>query len=139
MISIRPAKLSDFQNIIQGRDALLACGAYFNASLFSWTGLVDEKIACVWGLVAPSILSESAYLWLLTSDLIEEHKFTFVRHSQLVLPGMLEDFPLISGHVLADQARSKKWLKWLGVTFGPAIDRGQTRLIPFELRRASGG
>lgn len=139
MISIRAAKISDFYGIVPDPQGLQACGAYFNSSIFSWTGLADDQIACMWGLISPSILSESAYLWLLTSPLIDEHKFAFVRHSQLVLRSILEDFPVITGHVLADQERSKKWLSWLGVTFKPSIDHGQTRLIPFELRRAISG
>ena len=139
MITVRKAKIGDFHGIVPDPAGLQACGAYFNSSLFAWTGLVDDRIACIWGLVAPSILSDSAYLWLLTSDLVDEHKFTFVRHSQMILKSMLEDFPLITGHVLADQERSKKWLKWLGVIFKPSIDAGQTRLIPFELRRAISG
>jgi hypothetical protein len=89
----------------------------------------------MWGLIAPTIFSEQAYLWLITTDLVDEHKFTFVRHSQMVIRGMLEQFPLIVGHVLWEQSRSKKWLKLLGVKFGRPIE-GKTRIVPFELRRS---
>jgi hypothetical protein len=33
----------------------------------TWAGLVDEEVACVWGLIPPSILGDKAYLWLITT------------------------------------------------------------------------
>ena len=134
-VDIRPAKKEDLSGLNMNEQGLRSCRAYLNASVFAWTGLVDGQIVCIWGLVPPTLLSDSAYLWLITTPVVEDHKFAFVRHSQIILNGMLDSFPLIVGHVLADQPQSKKWLKWLGVKFMPA----EGRLIPFELRRASCG
>lgn len=140
-VEIRKARAEDFFGLAIDPIGLQACNAYLSASVFAWTGLMEDRIACIWGLVSPTILSESAYLWLLTTPEVDEHKFIFVRHSQLILERMLEDFPLITGHVLSDQPMSKKWLKWLGVTFLPTITGydGVIRLTPFELRRALRG
>jgi hypothetical protein len=139
MITIRPAVVSDIQRAMKQHSAVSE--SYLKASLFSWTGLVDDEVACVWGLLAPTMLSDSAYLWLITSPVIEEHKFTFVRHSQMIVKAMLEDFPSIKGHVLANQPNSRRWLQWLGVCFQPPITGydGISHLIPFELRRAISG
>lgn len=139
MIEICRARSADFTEVISDQRGLQACNAYLQASLFAWTGLVDGHVACVWGLVAPNILSETAYLWLITSPLVDEHKFTFVRHSQMVVKEMLKQFPLISGHVLSDHERSRRWLKWLGVSFEPSIEIGSTKLIPFKLSRGLNG
>lgn len=145
-VEIRPAKAMDIERIllrsVDGKKpgAMVITRRYFESSLFAWTGLIDGKLACIWGLIAPTIFSEKAYLWLITTDLIDDHKFIFIRHSQMVISGMLDQFPVIAGHVLWEQSRSKKWLKWLGVRFGQPIEGSQNaRIVPFELRRADIG
>ena len=56
-----------------------------------WFGMVDDQVAAVWGLVTPSLISnQRAYLWLLTTDLVEQHKFIFIRRSQLFVEEALE-------------------------------------------------
>lgn len=105
---------------------------FLGVSVLSWTGLLDGRVACVWGLIAPTILSEKAYLWLLTTDLIDEHPFTFIRHSQIVLREMLKSFKYIEGHVVADSTRSIRWLKWLGFE----LHRRNGKLIEFHMRSA---
>jgi hypothetical protein len=88
---------------------------YLRRSIYAWTGLIDGDVACIWGLIAPTILSDKAYLWLLTTDLVDEHQFIFVRHSQLQVQEMLKEFPTIVGHVKVKDERAKRWLRWLGV------------------------
>src|SRR5712664_493386 len=48
-------------------------------------GSVDGKLCCAWGLIPPSMLSERAYLWLFSTELVGEHKFMFVRNSQIAV------------------------------------------------------
>lgn len=103
---------------------------YLQRSLFAWTGLVDGQVACMWGIIAPTALSTRGYLWLFTTKLVDQHKFLFVRHSQLVIEEMLKIFPKITGTVVATQTRSILWLKWLGVEFRTEEDG----MIHFELR-----
>lgn len=112
---------------------------YRIASVQSWCGRIEDEIACVWGIVAPSFLSEQAYLWLLTTDVVDSHKFLFIRHSQMIIELLLKDWPLITGHVIADQEQSKKWLRLLGVQFGQPEFVEQRPLIPFEIRKKSNG
>ena len=85
-----------------------------------WLGMHDERVACVWGLAPPSTISNRAYLWLLTTDLVSEHKFIFVRHSQLVIEDALKRYPVIIGHVAVENHQARKWLRWLGASFGTA-------------------
>jgi hypothetical protein len=99
-----------------------------------WTGYVDGKVACTWGVVPPSLLSETAYLWLYTTDIIEEHKFAFVRHSQVQIQRLLEVYKTIHGHCVLGSASSIRWLKWLGATFGEP----DGKLIPFQIRKKDG-
>jgi hypothetical protein len=105
---------------------------YLRRSVEAWTGTIDGQVACVWGLVAPSIISDEAYLWLLTTDVVDQHQFIFVRHSQIVVEKMLERYPIIRGTVVEGELRSIRWLKWLGMKLG----RHHDGLIDFELRSA---
>ncbi len=147
MIEIRPATLADvlavlFQGPLRDNEmAPQACRQYWMASLESWAGCVDGNAACVWGLISPSMMSDSAYLWLVTSDLVDHHRFTFVRQSQMIIERLLVDFPIINGHAMVGDVRAKRWLKWLGVTFEEPIRGldGKIVLVPFTLRRTLRG
>lgn len=116
---------------IPGADlVLLQC---LSLSACSWVGRIDSSIVCVWGLIPPTILSERAYLWLLTTDLIEENKFIFVRYSQRVIEMMLNQYPVIVGHTDAGQKKTIRWLKWLNAEFAPA----EGARLTFTIRKKS--
>lgn len=96
-----------------------------------WVGYLDDKIACVWGLIPPTVLSDQAYLWLYTTDLIKGHQFMFVRHSMLMMEEMLKHYEVIVGHVALGAASSQRWLAWLGAKFSEA----QGLKLSFEIRK----
>lgn len=94
-------------------------------------GLIDGVAACVWGLIPPTILSDHAWLWLLTTNIIAEHKFLFIRHSQRYVEEALDKYPTIVGDVLVDNPQAIRWLKWLGAELYEPIGRR----IPFSIRK----
>lgn len=98
-----------------------------------WKGVIDGEIASVWGVITPTFLSNQCYLWLTTTDIADKHQFVLVRYSQLVVQNLLTTYERIVGHVMIDQPRSKKWLKWLGAEFNPAESDGKK--MPFVIRR----
>ena len=100
-------------------------------SIGTWIGTVDGRTLCLWGLIAPSILSDRAYLWMLHSPHLARHMFIFVRHSKIVVEEMLKRYPLIVGHYHVDAERSRRWIEWLGGKFGVA----NGPMIPFEIVR----
>lgn len=101
----------------------------FSAKLYM--GSISGKLCCAWGLIPPSLLSDQAYLWLFSTDAVEEHKFIFVRNSQRAVEDMLKIWPLITGYCETGNDRSQRWLRWLGATFGHPT----TKMIPFEIRK----
>jgi hypothetical protein len=122
---VRRSPVKDVQN---ASPILAECIAM---SAVHWVGTVDGKPACAWGLVPPTILSERAYLWLITTDLVDQHKFMFVRNSQRFIEDALKTYPTIVGHCVASETRSIRWLKWLGAVFRePEGNR-----IPFMIKR----
>lgn len=85
-------------------------------------GMVDDDLACIWGLIPPTLMSDQAYLWLFTSSLVDEHKFVFVRHSQMWIEETLKEFPTIVGTCMTNNPRAKRWIEWLGGEFAQARD-----------------
>ncbi len=100
-----------------------------------WSGWYGDRLACVWGLVPPSLMSDSAYLWLYTTDAIKDHEFMFVRYSQRMIEQMLELYPRITGMTQAGATDSIRWLRWLGASFGEP----QGTFIPFVIRKKTNG
>jgi len=99
-----------------------------------WLGLADNKVACVWGVALPTLLSNRAYLWLWTSEIVKEHPFIFVRRAQMVIKELLEEYEVVTGVVDASDpgvTSSVRWLKLLGAKFGLPSDG----LIPFQIRK----
>ena len=95
-----------------------------------WVGMDDGKVAAFWGIMLPTLISDRAYLWLYTTPALDNHKFVFVRQSQVWIKETLKEFPLIVGHALVGEDKSIRWLKWLGAKFL----HPEGRLIPFEIR-----
>ena len=104
---------------------------FWTHSTHCWSGSVDGELACMWGLVPPTLLSDQAYLWLVVTDLVEAHRFTFVRHSQRVIDELLDLYPIIVGHCERGNEEAMRWIRWLGGTFGP----WQKGFRPFQIRR----
>lgn len=102
-------------------------------STVSYVGRITGKIACVWGLIPPTLLSDNAFLWMISTDTVDEHQFSFVRHSQIVIKELLEIYPTIYGMTTIDEERTLRWLKWLGATFSPGPDKE----IYFSIKRRS--
>jgi hypothetical protein len=96
-----------------------------------WAMSIDNKLACLWGVIPPTFLSYQAYLWFFTTDVIKEHQFCLVRHSQMAIEEILEEYPSIVGHATMGADKSIRWLKWLGAEFGPPQGTG----LPFRIER----
>lgn len=79
-----------------------------------WAGTVDDKLVCLWGLAPPTLLSEEAYIWLWTSEVVDEHKFLFVRASQRWVEQALERYPVLVGYTESANHRAIQWITWLG-------------------------
>src|SRR5262245_58786646 len=108
----------------------------YERSIERWVGFADDKIACMWGLSAYTIMSDQAYIWLFHTPLVEQNKFLFIRHSQRFVQKALERYPVIIGDCVASNAIGQRWLKFLGATFRP-VEPGYP-LIPFRIEAKNG-
>jgi hypothetical protein len=139
-VEIIPAQLEHIPFIITGlREELPpTINSYkiikeeMEGSTRAYSGFIDDEIACMWGIHARTILNDSVYLWLLTTKLVEDHPFVFVRHSQMVARELLKSYSRIEGWVWEKNTLSIKWLRWLGCELA-YLEPG---VLGFELRRA---
>lgn len=99
----------------EDQDTLNKC---INMTTTLWTGKVDDDVLCVFGVVPQTLSTNSAYLWLWTTDRIGDHEFIFVRRSQIVIEKLLENFDYLYGVCDIHADRSIRWLQWLGAVFG---------------------
>lgn len=97
-------------------------------------GLVDGDLACMWGLIPPTILSSTAWLWLVTTEIVAENKFLFIRHSQRWIEEALKTYPEIIGDCLLGNTSAQRWLRWLGAEFHQPVGNRW----PFTIRAKNG-
>lgn len=99
-------------------------------STYVWIGDVDGEVFGFWGLIAATLLSDRAYLWLYSTNNLRKHVFRFIRHSREVTEELLTHYPVLVGHGHADDHRSLQWLRWCGAEFGTPTGP----YIPFEIK-----
>lgn len=116
-------------NLVDGEDNGV-WQRWLAATSNTWVGLVEGEIACMWGIVPPTLLSSRCYLWLFTTEALKGNEFIFIRRSQRWVEGLLNDFSEIIGHVRVGQDQSIRWLRLLGAKFHE--DEGP--FIPFTIR-----
>lgn len=95
----------------------------------NYIGIIDGKVVCVYGLRPPTLLSNQAYLWLITTPELKGNEFLFIRHSQIAVQDALSEYRQILGHCIVGADQSIRWLKFLGAKFGTP----EGSLIPFTI------
>lgn len=118
--------------ILDEKDQLALAACTHNAS-HTWLCTVDDRPVAAWGLVPPTILSDRAYLWLYSTPAVEDHKFLFIRRSQIVMEEMQRLYPTIYGVCEIGNDRAIRWIRWLGTEFG--IPGSIPGMIPFVIQR----
>jgi hypothetical protein len=107
-------------------DAAVGMGPYraledsLNRSALAWTGMVDGRPVCMFGVSPIDILCGIGSPWLLGTEEIPRHATTFMRLNRQYIPKMLRLFPRLVNVVDARHERAIRWLKWLGFQFDPA-------------------
>ena len=100
-----------------------------------WSGYIDKKLVCCWGLIPPSVFSNVAYLWMYNTCELKEQQFVFIRRSQIEVEKMLKHYDKIIGHCMVGNDKAVRWLKWLGAEFDPPQDG----MRKFSIRKHSHG
>lgn len=106
-------------------------------SALAWTGLIDGRVAAMFGAGGPiSIIGGGASAWLLGTPEIAKIPRFFLVESKGYVRQMLDRFPVLQNYVDARNRATLSWLRRLGAEFGEAQPYGVLGLdfVPFTLR-----
>lgn len=114
--------------------ALLYC---FNSSTEKLTFLFKGEVVGMFGVSPSNLLSESASIWLLTSNSISKMWVRFLKLSKGFIKSILRRYPLLFNYVDKRHVASVSWLKWCGADIHEAKPYGKMGLPfhYFEFRR----
>ena len=79
-----------------------------------YTGLLDDEVACMFGVAAPSPFSEQGTPWLLSTEQLRTHWVTLARFSRPYANELLNMHPRLENWVHHDNRTAQRWLRWLG-------------------------
>lgn len=137
MVSFRAEDISEAEQWGVSPPAL---AEYLHARVAShdtWVGTVDGEVACMFGAMAGSVLSEAAVVWLLGTPLVGKHRKKFWGMCPLVVDALLTKYSTLTGAVLAGNIRSANWLTKLGFTVSEtALTANGVTFFPFRKDRA---
>ena len=106
-----------------------ALGRSLAASPLAWTGLMDCRPACMFGVGSGG--PDWGRPWMLGTGLVERHAAAFLRRCRPQVARMQAAYPLLINHVDARNDAAIRWLRWLGFTIGTAAPWGAQGL-PFH-------
>jgi hypothetical protein len=87
----------------------------------------DGEPICIFGIVGDDFGS----IWLLGTDLIEDHPIAFLRVSKAIVNHLRKSYSFLGNYVDARNTVHVRWLKWLGFDVRPPIPHGPFKL-PFH-------
>lgn len=80
------------------------------------TALADGRVAAMYGVESPSLLSPIGVPWLLSSDLMGKHWTKAGRLSKQWVEEQRQKYDLLVNYVDQRHDKAVKWLLWLGFT-----------------------
>lgn len=125
MRTVRPADVAALAANMRPEDAaevlassglapLPAIIASVKHSEHSWTLLIDGEVAAIFGAHRHPTLTDGAFVWALTSTVVDRHRKTFARISRDVLRILLDHYPYLENAVDGRYLAAIRWIRWLG-------------------------
>jgi len=110
MSFMSPEELSRFSLAgLSARDAIKA-----SLGPFTYCGVVQDKVACMFGIRFSEDIGEPPILWLIRGPLVQEHKIEFLRATRLFVQRAVGIWGPVESCVLNTNTLSIRWLTWLG-------------------------
>jgi hypothetical protein len=90
-----------------------ALGVNLEKSTQAWVAHYEGEVAAMWGLYRPNLMVDTAFLWMVTTKLVEKHPFLMARYGRILIDTMMLNHSSIYGVVHPDYERSHRWLRFL--------------------------
>ena len=78
------------------------------------TGLVDGRVACIFGVAIASKLTGLGAPWMLTAPMLRDHGKAFLSKNKIWMQYQQERWDTLENYVDARHHLAVRWLKWLG-------------------------
>jgi hypothetical protein len=83
----------------------------------SRVGLIDGKVAALWGAAPISLSNAHGAPWMLATTVIEKHPLAFLRRCKEQFSAVHGPYQLLENHVDVRNRVAIHWLRWLGFEF----------------------
>jgi hypothetical protein len=80
----------------------------------TYTGLVQGKVACMFGIKFSENIGEFPTLWLIKTPELRGSNVRFLRENQRFVKWAVDKFGPLESCVAEENKVSRKWLEWLG-------------------------
>ena len=97
-----------------GVDPLKGSIISFRSSESCFTGMVDNRVGCLFGTIRGHVMSDRGMPWLLTTDLVERYALQFLLGSRDVMIQMKRAFGFLENWADIRNEVALKWLRWMG-------------------------
>ncbi len=111
--SMRQADVDEIK-ASHGVDPLRGSVTSYRSSEACFTGMVDNQVACTYGVIRRHVMSDRGMPWLLTTDLIERYAVPFLIGTRDVVASMQVAFGYLENWADARNVVALKWLQWCG-------------------------
>ena len=101
----------------------------------SYVGLLNGEAVVLWGVEARTILSDTAFMWMVTTPVVEAHPIPFVRRAAVFIRSVLAEHGQVEGTVVTSNTIAVKWVTWLGAE----LEEVAPGVLVFRLRQVRGG
>lgn len=98
------------------RMALMGSFLVSRDTSFSFSGVADEEVVCMFGVKPPTLLGRKANPWMIASQSLPFHSKEFLRQSRAIVKIFREEFDYMCNYVDARNTMAVRWLQWVGFT-----------------------
>ena len=90
----------------------------------AWTYRADRQIVCMAGIKPLSLIGRVGVPWLLGSELVLQHRRTFMTETRRMVAHWLTRFDVLRNVVDARYEAAIRWLRWLDFKIGEPFPLG---------------
>lgn len=113
-----------------GHDPLGALLLSLDLSRVACVALFDGEVGALFG-VADGVQPQTGIVWMLTSDVVDEHWREFARRTRCELDVLNTQWQHLYNFVDARHTKALRWARWAGFGIGPPVAFGVAGL-PFH-------
>ena len=129
---LRKADLNEMMAVLgEDTDPVKALTYGIEISVYPFAGLIDHKVACIFGAVPEPLHTHVGSIWMMGTGAIAKHRVAFLRKSRPCLDQVFEPFSMLWNAVDKRNALHIRWLRWLGFRFLWEIPEYGEMCLPF--------